>query len=301
MIRCLVMSDLHNEHEHPNGPRRPTAEWFGLRNARRACPGHPDVGPFLGHLRGENLGLVVLAGDIDLDLHGITYADQVALFLGAPVVYVMGNHCAYNGRDLDKLIPDLRAAAKATCGRVTFLENERATFEFRGEKLHVLGCTLWTDYALLSKSDDDRDAAIVQGMRDAAGGLNDHLCIYLRGNRFAPAMARQLHDVSLAWLRREMTWIRVTEGPDAKVLIVTHHAPIPDANPPEYRGGKLSPAFASDLTAEIELWQPDYWLNGHTHFNHDVRIGRTRCLSSQRGYVCSEAGADTYEPLVVDL
>jgi hypothetical protein len=291
------MSDIHNEHENPNGPRRPTAEWFSLRKARRACPGHPDVGPFLGHLRGENLNLIVMAGDIDIGLHGITYADRVSLFLGAQVVYVMGNHEAYNGRDLDKLTPELRAAAKATSGRVTFLENERATFEFHGERLHVLGCTMWSDYRL-NGSDD---AAVDEAISAAARGLNDHLQIFLRGNQFHPFHARQLHDVSLKWLDREVAGIREAEGTDAKILIVTHHAPIPDANPPQYRGGKLSPAFASDLTAKIELWQPDYWLNGHTHFNHDVRIGRTRCLSSQRGYVCSEAGADTYEPLVVDL
>ena len=296
-IRCLVMSDIHNEHENPNGPRRPTAEWFSLRKARRACPGHPDVGPFLGHLRGENLNLIVMAGDIDIGLHGITYADRVSLFLGAQVVYVMGNHCAYNGRDLDKLIPELRAAAKATCGRVTFLENERATLEFRGELLHVLGCTLWTDYRL-NGSDD---AAVDQAILAAARGLNDHTHIYMRGNQFHPYHARQLHDVSLAWLRREMTWIRVTEGPDARVLIVTHHAPIPDANPQEYRGGKLSPAFASDMTAEIKLWEPDAWIWGHTHHSMQAQIGRTTLISSQRGYVCSEPGADVYEPLVVDL
>jgi hypothetical protein len=57
-LRIVVLSDLHNEFERPHGPRRPTAEWFALRSIRRSIQGHPDIGPMLDHLRGENIDLV---------------------------------------------------------------------------------------------------------------------------------------------------------------------------------------------------------------------------------------------------
>jgi predicted phosphodiesterase len=295
----MVMSDLHNEFDRGAGPSRPTAAWFDLRKIRSSIQGHPDVGPLLDQLRGEGIDLVVMAGDIDLDCHGITYADRVSLFIGAQVVYVMGNHEAYQGRDLDLLLPELHHAAAATCGRVTFLENEAAVFDFRGERLHVLGCTLWTDYAIYAGG--DRDQAVTAAMRDAGRGLNDHRLISLGGIRFSPEMARQLHNVSRQWLGREVARIRAAEGDEAKVLIVTHHAPVAEASPPQYRGGSLTPAFASDLTAEIAEWQPTAWIWGHTHHSMSTQIGKTRLLSSQRGYVCVEAGTEDYVPLVTEI
>jgi hypothetical protein len=198
----------------------------------------------------------------------------------------------------------MRAAAKATGGRVTFLENNEATFLFGERRVHVLGCCLFTDYALncsLGDSDAGKSMGIVEAMNSAAMGLNDHVRMFLRGNRFSPSMARQVHDVSRNWLGRQVKRIRDEEGEEATILIVTHHAPIPDANPPEYRGGRLSPAFASDMRAEIEEWKPAAWIWGHTHHSMDTVIGRTRLISSQRGYVCSEPGADEFVPVVFEL
>jgi hypothetical protein len=296
-FRIVAMSDLHNEFEHPRGPRRATSAWFALREARRRVPGHPAVGPFLGHLSGEQIDLVVMAGDIDLDEGGIAYAGQISTFLGVPVVYVMGNHEPYRGRDLELLVPKLAETARATSGQVTFLENESVTFDIGGRRLHVLGCCLWTDYRLNGTD----DLQVAEAMREAADNLSDHVLIRQGVDRFSPAMARQRHGLSRAWLAREVARIRETEGGAADIIIVTHHAPIPGANPPQFRDGKLAPAFASDLRTEILDWQPTAWIWGHTHYSMQAQVGRTRLISAQRGYICDEPGADEFRPAVFEL
>ena len=292
-MEIVAMSDLHLEFESSGVPRHPTRQWLALHEARRSEPGHPDVGPLLSHLAGQAIDLIIMAGDIDLDTRGIAYAEAVSRYLDAPVIYVIGNHEGYRCRDLDLLIEQVRTVAIASSGRVIFLENESAVVETGGQRMHVLGCSLFTDYAL----NGDTRLAIVE----ARASLNDHRLMRLGGGVFTPELARARHDASRQWLDREVSRIRAEEGDAATIVIVTHHAPVPEANPPQYRGGSLSPAFASDLRLEIDRWRPTLWVWGHTHHSMDMMRERTRLLSSQRGYVCNEAGADEYRPTIVSV
>lgn len=291
-MKLAILSDLHNELEQPSVPRKPTTAWSELRKIRRSIEGHPDEGPLLTPVRDARPDLVVMAGDIGLGRDGITYADRAALFIGRRVVYVMGNHEAY-GHDLADLVPELRAAAEATCGRVVFLENGSATFDLPDGRLHVLGCTLWTDYTLHGSPDE--------AMAAAEAALNDHRRVRFRGGRLSPSDALRFHDESRKWLGTEVARLRAEEGDDARLLIVTHHAPVSEANPPQFQGGKLCPAFASDMRAEIVEWRPAAWIWGHTHRSMDTTFGSTRLLSAQRGYVCDEPGSDVFLPAIVEF
>lgn len=236
---------------------------------------------------------MVLAGDIDLGPHAINYADQVSLFLNVPVVAVLGNHEGYDGHDLETGLQSLRADAQATNGRVSFLENDLKVFDFSWGRLHVLGCTLWTDYQLLGTPE--------ASMREAAAGLNDHRLIRLYGKCFAPEDALKFHKASRAWLAAEVGRIRTKEGPEANILIVTHHAPHGDGNAPRYRGGGLSPAFASDMTEEIKAWRPAAWIFGHTHHSCRLDVDGVSVVAAQRGYIGKEAGAETFRPAVIEI
>lgn len=293
MIRVGFMSDVHCEFESPGPPARPTARWVALQQQRRSIQGHPDLGPILDHLRGA-VDLMVLAGDIDIGPRAIDYADRVALFLGCRTIIVMGNHEGYRGRDLDLMIPEMRAAAAATQGRVLFLENDAVVLDMAGDRLHVLGCCLWTDYQILGTPQES--------MAKAATILADHSRITLRGRRFMPAHARELHDASRQWLASEVGRIRAAEGEAAKILIVTHHAPHMDGNPPQYRGGELAPAFSSDLTAEIAAWRPVAWIFGHTHAGTlRLDVAGIPVVCAQRGYVCDEPGAEEFLPATMEI
>jgi len=152
-VRVGHMSDLHLEFEE-RGPDYPTGAWFALQKARRAlaADGHPRVGPLLADLR-EQIDLMVIAGDTNTPrgrrkgLSGVRYGDQVARYLGVPVVVLAGNHEFFDG-DLEEEIRELRKEATETEGRVSFLEQDHLVSDLPVGKLHILGCTLWTDFAL---------------------------------------------------------------------------------------------------------------------------------------------------------
>lgn len=62
---------------------------------------HDRAGPPLCNAIGADL--VILAGDIDVGALGFDYAFGVSDRLGAPVVYVLGNHEGYDGTLFDQL------------------------------------------------------------------------------------------------------------------------------------------------------------------------------------------------------
>lgn len=292
-ITIGYMSDLHNEFERGRGSAPPGRDWLSLKQTRASIQGHPDVGPILDGLRGTQLNLIVLAGDIDVGEEAVAYADKVALFLGVPVILILGNHEGYGGRDLDLLIPEFHVAARVTEGRVTFLENEAAAFDLPGGRLHVLGCTLWTDYRIHGSAE--------AAMARAETGLNDHRRIFLHGRLLSPERAREIHQISRDWLDLRVAQIRADEGNDAKILIVTHHAPHQEANAPRYRDGELSPAFASDMTELICTWRPAAWIFGHTHYSCRIEVDGIPVVSAQRGYLGVEDGAADFRPAIITL
>jgi hypothetical protein len=278
------MSDLHLEFETTTNPPPAWRAWVA---ERRTIPGHPSRGPSMAGIVGVDL--VVMAGDIDTGVWGIHYADEVACYVGAPVVYVFGNHECY-GHDIAELLPELRQAAWATDGRVVFLERNSARLWLNGERLCVLGCTLWTDYAL----NGDCDAA----MRVAIDGMNDYARISRNGRVFTPADALAIHRTSRDWLGEKVRMARATD-PAERLLIVTHHAPA--AAGLGSRPDWLAPAYASDLTAEIRSWRPDAWLHGHTHHGHVTDVAGTILASAPRGYLGVDSRAISFVPAVLEL
>lgn len=195
-----------------------------------------------------------------------------------PVIYVMGNHEAY-GTDIDRTLEKAKTAALGT--NVHVIENEAIQI---GD-VTFAGCTLWTDFAI------NGDAH--RGMTVAGERMNDFRKIrtgrYVE--RFRPPHALARHRRSRAFLETELG--RERTGP---LVIVTHHAPIPEIT--EDPGGSgndptLDPAYRSDLRA---LMSPapddgggtsrpaDLWIYGHTHESFDAVIGETRVISNSKGY-----------------
>jgi predicted phosphodiesterase len=298
-IRIGLMSDLHNEFEADywnrlfviaqRGDDSRVADALELRRALEAEPGHPRGGPDLRSLKAGRPDLVLMPGDVDVGLRGVVYADQVARYLGAPVVYVAGNHEAYHS-DLKTLVPALHEWAAKTEGRVTYLERERANFDVRGRRIAVCGAMAFTDYKLIGRQKTS--------MALARDGLNDHDLISYGNRAFDPDDALSIHLATIDWLERETP---VARSEADLVIVATHHGPIPDANPEEHRGGHLSPAFTSDLRDRILDWGVDLWVWGHTHHSMEAMLGRTRLASAQRGYVGTEPGAEKFVPAILQL
>jgi len=223
---------------------------------------HLEFGEY--RLPAADADVVVLAGDIDLGRDGRAWAR--ANFPATPVVYVLGNHEFYR-----HALPELTETLRRECdgSHIHILENHAV--ELHGWTF--LGCTLWSDFRLRGNR--------VGAMRVAEQTMSDYVVITHSG-RNRPLCAvdtAELHDESVAWLERELR----AHDP-ARTIVVTHHAPSGRSIPPFYAGSPLNAAFASNLDSLVEISGVPLWIHGHTHFNVDYAIGRTRVLSNQRGY-----------------
>ncbi len=176
---------------------------------------------------------VILAGDIHTGTNGLDFA---ASFAPMPVIYVAGNH-EYYRHAIPKLTDKLTAACKGT--NVTFLERRECV----AAGVRILGATLWTDFGLLG------DEVRLQSMEIAREHMTDFRLIRRspRFSKLAPADTVLFHRTTVSWLRKQLH--QEFDGP---TVVVTHHAPHVAAQPEEYVGSDLSPAFVSDLSALIQ-------------------------------------------------
>lgn len=112
-------------------------------------------------------------------------------------------------------------------------------------------------------------------------GMSDFQVIKYQGYKFSAERFNQLHEDGLAFLAHEL------QGPNSlKKVVVTHHVPTLMHYPEQYKGDILNEAFAVELYDFIEADGPDYWIYGHHHHNTlDFKIGKTRLLTNQLGYV----------------
>jgi hypothetical protein len=271
MIRILYMSDLHIEMERW---RLKMPGWVEYLRRHFDLPGHPKRGPLLP--APGSADLAVLAGDIHVGLRSLVYAEQVAAYLGVKVALVAGNHEYYH-QHMDLLEPAFFGNAAHTGGAVAFLENTVASYSINGERLHVLGCTLWTDYALRGD--------VGTAMDFARTHMNDHRLIRRVSSLFRPEDALARHEKSRAWLHVTLARLRAAE-PQAKLVVVTHHAPDQAFLGP--RGGRVAASYASGLLEEFAGYGVSAWVHGHTHYRHESEAAGMKVVSAPRGYVMHE-------------
>jgi hypothetical protein len=170
---------------------------------------------------------------------------------------VLGNHEFYRHS-----LPDLTESLKNETrdSHVHILEND--SVELAG--FTILGCTLWTDFAL--KPNPER------AMAKAEGFINDYRIIRFgtENHVFRARDTVLLHQESVAWVKTELA-----RHDPARTIVVTHHAPSPRSEAPGYANGPLSPSFVSDLDLLVAHSGIPLWIHGHTHYNVDYQLGAT--------------------------
>lgn len=225
---------------------------------------HLEFGrPFWPSTQGGDEDLVVLAGDISVGTAGVRWAAES--FPHVPVVYVLGNHEYYH-RNFDTLIDACRQDARGTNVHIL----ERDILDVGG--IRVLGCTLWTDYALLGTDRVD------EARNWAKRSLADHGLIRRdSGQFFTPDHAAESFAASTHWLDQQ---IAAAERP---LLVVTHHAPTAATVAPFYQGKISNASFHSNAD---HLIRPPVrmWVHGHTHHNAELMHQGVRIISNQLGY-----------------
>ena len=223
--------------------------------------------------------VVVLAGDIGVGVGGIGWAEQH--FTDKPVIYVPGNHEYYH-HDLT-VIDELKASAPEN---FHVLDDGQITID----NVRFLCSVLWTDFALFGEGDR------FFSMQRARQVMADFSVIQNDGRTFLPEDSIRLHEGSRGWLSAMLA-----EPFEGKTVIVTHHAPTSKSVAPRFATELLTPAFASDLEALIDVGEPVLWIHGHMHDSFDYAIYATRVVCNPRGYP-EEAAVSGFRPdLVVEI
>ena len=272
-IRCMYLSDCHCEFEQGRHFHFSDA-WSELDAARKSIPGHPELGPLLAEFCGA-VDIVLAAGDINNGTKGVFYLAQVSAFLEVPVLYVAGNHEFYGQLSIEDTLHHLRTRCSITPG-VHFLEKDRFDITIDGQKLAVLGTTLWTDM----KGHASAPHLIEQNMYTAKQRLNDYESIFTaaayQNRQLTPQDTVAMHQDARDWLAEQIPIARVEAD---RVVVMTHHAPSLRCTSGTSRAD-IDYAYASSL--EDLVVQTDAWVHGHVHEESVHMIGGVPVVSSCR-------------------
>lgn len=88
------------------------------------------------------------------------------------------------------------------------------------------------------------------------------------------------HERCLSFLKEAVSCSRAR-----RKIVVTHHVPSFQMQCPKFADSQANGAFTVELEEYIKNSGIDYWIFGHSHYNVDVKIGNTNCVSNQLGYV----------------
>ncbi len=221
----------------------------------------------------EAADVVVLAGDVHQGALGIAWARET--FAAKPIVYVAGNHEFFGAsQEWDRTLDDLRNSARVH--DVHFLENSAA----RILNTRFLGCTLWTDFSYFGQK------FVAELRQQADSAFPDYRSISADANihtgLLTTALTISRHQVSLAWLRRELA----ISDPSGTV-VVSHHFPHPKSCPPRFAAAPMTAAYGSNLNTDL-IVQAGLWIHGHVHHSVDYSVesgGRSvRVISNPMGY-----------------
>lgn len=250
---------------------------------------HCDVAPTKPIVVGNDVEVVVVAGDIAEGARNSFVALRRIVPEAIPIVFVLGNHEFYRrfiGAELES------AKALGPDYNVRVLENDIAVIRGIGGAgaVRFAGATTWTDYRLFGAANTPA------AMNAARTGMNDHRLIGWKKEpweRFRPQEALMLHAASRRFFAE--TLASPFEG---ATVILSHTAPHIRSVPERHRSDILTAAFASDLSelfgidgaecgeAPAALQAPAdlVWVHGHVHASSDYRIGAVRVLANPHGY-----------------
>lgn len=110
--------------------------------------------------------------------------------------------------------------------------------------------------------------------------MNDFRQIMYNGRSLTPDDYDKEHAMCLEFIKNA-----VKKSQAKHKVVVTHHVPSRFCVDPDYKDSNLASAFTVDLTDFIIDSDIDCWIYGHSHTNINVKIGRTRIVSNQLGYV----------------
>ena len=177
------------------------------------------------------------------------------------VIACMGNHEFYKFYDIAALKDGMDVAIR---------ENVHSYYNaviHLDEDIDVIVTTLWSSIPI-------KEAYYTEHV------VSDFRRIIYGGTLLTPADFNREHERCLAFLKDA-----VRSSHAKKKIVLTHHVPSFRMQCPAFAGSKANGAFTVELEDYIKDSGIDYWIYGHSHYNVDVTIGSTQCISNQLGYV----------------
>lgn len=224
--------------------------------------------------------VAVLAGDIVNP--GRRLADWVAatpaLRRARAVVAVAGNHEYFDTTLQAEAAAMQRAAAALATPPLHLLDGS----EVHLGGVRLLGCTLWTDFALRIDTAGGALSDPERGIATAARAMADYRCIRWADEGAAPRLLRPADTLRLHWQQRRWLQHKLAQPFDGPTVVITHHGPHRASLAPRFAADWVSAAYLSELP-ESFFQVPVLWLHGHTHTSHDHRVGRCRVVCNPRG------------------
>lgn len=110
--------------------------------------------------------------------------------------------------------------------------------------------------------------------------ISDFRRIIFNGDLLTFADFNLEHERCLSFLKDAVSCSRAR-----RKIVVTHHVPSFQMQCPKFADSQANGAFTVELEEYIKNSGIDYWIFGHSHYNVDVKIGNTNCVSNQLGYV----------------
>lgn len=259
MTKMALISNLQNESLRKSGQTIPDIQ----------LSGDADV--------------LVMAGNIDVQEHGVKYAVHQSQKLGLPLIYVLGKQEHYEASN-EPLLKKIRREIQGS--DVHVLSSEAVVLA----DVMFIGATLWTDFELLGSISRNRV------LSHAALHQEDFYKIKLADRSFSATLTP---TISYEWHVHDRKFIQTALREDfaGKKVVITHHAPSIHCIPLSEQDDLLSACHASHLDWLIEKYQPDAWLYGQTSPNQ-LQLGRTTVINNPATYSTSP---EYYTPLILQI
>lgn len=243
----------------------------------------------------DEADIVVLAGDIDVGISSLLFAESIAQKYSKDVIWLPGNHEFYQ-HDYSELKQEfisraLKAQSNGVHALLGFKNTELPLF-FDKEDTRFTGATMWTDFELYLGSArlPDTQSAI----NASAGSINDFRIIKNGQRAFSPEDSIEAHKEAVEVINT------VLEMPfDGPKVVITHHGPIKESIHPIYSSDSRYLNSRSRLPGENPSWimnccftsnhqelfaKSNIWIHGHTHQSIDLNVQNSRLITNPRGY-----------------
>ncbi len=180
----------------------------------------------------------------------------------------------------------------------------------RGNAVHVIGATLWTDWALHGTYEAPSARAYARHAWSGALGITAE-----DGRPWGPHDAAGAHARSRAYIEDVLgsavcqrqgfgsspAALIAGVGSGDRVVVVTHHAPSPFSLAADWRGwcgdAWHAASYATDLGDIMDAWSaPSLWVHGGVPSPVDYQLGRTRVVANPRTHA---GGPGTFDPALV--